>query len=324
MTQGAASVRPNRAAVGVAALALALVLVRVSAQTPSQQQQPVFRSGIDVVPITVTVTDQKGMPVTGLTQEDFKVVEDGKPREIVGFYPQTLVAGTAPPPAPKVGRRDNRLEPATRRTFLIVLGNGRIQEPTKALDGAIAFVRDRLLPQDAVAVMAFHRVTTFTTDHEAIAEVLTRYKKEHERIWWDTTQYFVRTRTPIVDRRPIERLNIEKDLGLPPRGGPPLPSDMLARIDRVLFDGVVPKAQLRNSADLLLGMDLATPTGDRAYRRQYVFSELLNWLQALGLSLTDTLVQSAPLKLFAGIEHLRFMDGEASRVPGRRASRDQR
>ncbi len=170
-------------------LLLASVLVRLDAQTQPQQQTPIFRSGIDVVPITVTVTDQKGMPVTGLTQKDFRIIEDGKPREIVGFYPQTLVAGSAPPPAPRVGRRDNRLEPATRRTFLIVPAFGRIQEPTKALDGAIAFVRERLLPQDAVALMAFHRVTAFTTDHEAIVQVLARYKKEHERIWWDIRQY---------------------------------------------------------------------------------------------------------------------------------------
>ena len=90
-----------------------------------------------------------------------------------------------------VGRRRNQLEPATRRTFLIVPAFGRVQEPTKALDGAIAFVREHLLPQDAVAVIAFHRVTTFTTDHEAIAQVLTRYKKEHERIWWDAVRYFM-------------------------------------------------------------------------------------------------------------------------------------
>lgn len=293
------------------ALAAALVVVSLQAQQSRQPtpQIPIFRSGIDVVPITVTVTDQKGVPVTGLTQKDFRILEDGKAREIVGFYPQTLVAGNAPPPVVDVGRRTNRLEPATRRTFLIVPAFGRIQEPTKALDGAIAFVREHLLPQDAVAVMAFHRVTTFTTDHEAIAQVLTRYKKEHERIWWDAVRYFSRTRTPYRVRA-IERLPIERDLGLPLHGGPPLPADMLADIDRVLFEGVLPKSSLRNVSDLLLGMDLAAPTGDRSYNRQYVFQELLYWVQGLGLSLTDTVLQSGPLKLFAGIEHLRFMDGD--------------
>jgi hypothetical protein len=306
LTEGSASVRFCRAAAAVAALAS--VLVRLDAQAQPQQQTPVFRSGIDVVPITVTVTDQRGKPVTGLTQKDFRILEDGKAREIVGFYPQTLIAGNAPPPVVNVGRHSNRLEPATRRTFLLVLGRGRIQEPTKALDGAIAFVREHLLPQDAVAVFAFHRMTAFTTDHEAIAQVLTRYKKEHERLWWDIGQYFVRTRTPYTVRQ--VRLPIEDDLGLPEHGGPPLPVNMLADIDRALFEGVLPKASLRTASDVLLGMDLAAPTGDRSYKRQYVFSELLYWLQGLGLSLSNTVLQSNPLKLFAGIEHLRFLDGD--------------
>jgi hypothetical protein len=306
LTEGSANVRSCRVAVAVGALAS--VLVHLDAQTQPQQQTPIFRSGIDVVPITVTVTDQKGLPVTGLTQKDFRVVEDDKPREIVGFYPQTLVAGSAPPPVVDVGRRRNQLEPATRRTFLIVPAFGRIQEPTKALDGAIAFVRERLLPQDAVAVMAFHRVTTFTTDHEAIAQVLTRYKKEHERIWWDVVSYFSRTRLPYNMRR--LRLPIERDLMLPVHGGPPLPADMLADIDRALFEGVLPKSSLRDSADLLLGMDQAAPVGDRSYKRQYVFQELLYWVQSLGVSMTEAMLTSPPLKLFAGIEHLRFMDGE--------------
>src|SRR6187200_374112 len=88
------------------ALAAALVVVPLQAQQSRQPtpQIPIFRSGIDVVPITVTVTDQKGVPVTGLTQKDFRILEDGKAREIVGFYPQTLVAGNAPPPVVDVGR----------------------------------------------------------------------------------------------------------------------------------------------------------------------------------------------------------------------------
>ena len=309
---------PCRVTVVVSALAVGVVRLASpsaiatgqQAPPPAQQrpQTPVFRGGIDVVPITVTVTDRKGMPINGLTQKDFRVIENGSPREIVGFFPQTLQPGEPSPPVVQIGRaHDARLEPATRRMFLIVLAYGRIQEPAKAIDGAIAFVRKRLLPQDAVAVLAFHRVTTFTTDHDAIANVLARYKKEHERLLGDIRQFFVMTRNPYRVRA---RLAIEVDLDLPVHGGPELPEAIQADIDRSLFNGILPASALRNSAELLLGMDLASPGGDRSYKRQYVFAELLKELQGLGLTLLDAVLQSSPLKLFAGIEHLRFMDGE--------------
>src|SRR5688572_28075213 len=131
---------PCRVTVVVSALAVGVVrLASLSASATGQQppppaqqqpQTPVFRGGIDVVPLTVTVTDQRGMPVNGLTQKDFRVIENGSPREIVGFFPQTLQPGEPSPPVVQIGRaRDARLEPATRRMFLIVLAYGRIQEP---------------------------------------------------------------------------------------------------------------------------------------------------------------------------------------------------
>jgi Ca-activated chloride channel family protein len=40
-------------------------------------QSPTFKSGVDLVPLTVTVTDTTGRYVTGLTGTDFTVFEDG-------------------------------------------------------------------------------------------------------------------------------------------------------------------------------------------------------------------------------------------------------
>jgi VWFA-related protein len=282
---------------------------------PRQQQQvpppdpqiPIFRSGTDVVPITVQVIDQKGVPVTDLTQKDFRIYEDDRLREIVGFYPQMMAPGPVVPPALVWDQRNSaRLSATTRRTFLLVLGYGRIQHPTKALDGAMKFVRTMLLPQDAVAVIAFNRATAFTTDHEAIAQVLERFKKEHERLFWEVREHYFRTRVPYRLRTPLD---IEADLGLN-GGGTTLPAKILDDIDRSLFEGVLPKAALHSTADVLLGMDLAPPTGQKHWQHQYQFEELLNALQALGLTLSDAVMQSSPLKLFAGIEHLRYMDGE--------------
>jgi Ca-activated chloride channel homolog len=49
---------------------------------PVAQQVPVFRGGIDLVNLGVTVTDRKGQLVADLTADDLEIVEDGKKQEI--------------------------------------------------------------------------------------------------------------------------------------------------------------------------------------------------------------------------------------------------
>jgi len=48
-------------------------------------QSPIFKSGIDIVPLTVTVTDRVGKYVTGLTRSNFKVFEDGVEQPLAFF-----------------------------------------------------------------------------------------------------------------------------------------------------------------------------------------------------------------------------------------------
>ena len=49
------------------------------------QQAPVFKSSVNIVPVYATVTDAKGAYRAGLTRDDFVVLDDGKPQEIVSF-----------------------------------------------------------------------------------------------------------------------------------------------------------------------------------------------------------------------------------------------
>ena len=49
------------------------------------QQVPVFRTGVDLVNLGVTVVDRKGQLVTGLKAEDFEVFEDGQ-RQTVRYF----------------------------------------------------------------------------------------------------------------------------------------------------------------------------------------------------------------------------------------------
>lgn len=44
-----------------------------------------FTAGIDLVEVYATVTDREGRPVAGLERADFRVLEDGQPREVTVF-----------------------------------------------------------------------------------------------------------------------------------------------------------------------------------------------------------------------------------------------
>ena len=62
--------------IGAAAAALTAVPL------PAQQT---FRTGVDLVHFAVVVTDKHGAPVTGLTPDDFELLEDGKRQSITYF-----------------------------------------------------------------------------------------------------------------------------------------------------------------------------------------------------------------------------------------------
>jgi VWFA-related protein len=169
----------------LAALALAshpALSARDGQQPP--QQVPVFRAAVTLVPIDVRVLDNKTeKPVTDLTREDFTIIEDGVKQEVRHLSLQTFLSD-APAPGAKLKLKEEAIsfEPQTNRIFLIVLGRGKLTEPSKSLDALLRFVRERLLPSDQVAVFAYNRATTFTTDHEQIARVIERFTKEHEQI----------------------------------------------------------------------------------------------------------------------------------------------
>ena len=272
----------------------------VSAQAPPPQQTPVFRSTITVVPLAVTVLNRRGEPVTDLTQADFTIIENKKKCDIVNFFLQRYEPGPVPPAPTVLNRvRDDSIRPQTRRTFLIVLGYGRIQEPTKALDGAIDLVRTRLLPQDAVGIMAFHRATNFTTDHDAIVKILERYKKEHEKLVFDINEWVLFASSPYSP------------------GHAPIPERFYNRADDVFLgpaaaDGTRPPSPitLRRVVDMLLGMDRAVPVVEKPWQRQDRFADLMGDSKDYGVELSDAALRNSRLKLVAGIEYMRDLDGD--------------
>ena len=55
------------------------------AQAPVRRENGLFRSGIEITGITVTVRDSQGRLVTGLGPEAFEVYEDGYPQKVTQF-----------------------------------------------------------------------------------------------------------------------------------------------------------------------------------------------------------------------------------------------
>jgi len=158
----------------------------LSADQSGRSGQVQFRAGVTMVPLDVRVLDLHGQPVTDLTREDFTIFEDDEPQAIEEFLRAELSADpagvTAPLSAGRLSVTAGQMSPQNRRVFLVVLGRGRQTGPVRIFEALARFVRDRLLPQDQIAVVGYNRATDFTTDHESVAGLLERYEKTHTEI----------------------------------------------------------------------------------------------------------------------------------------------
>jgi VWFA-related protein len=153
----------------------------------AQQKPPAFRSGVVLVPVDVRVLDAEGRPVPGLSADDFVVMENGVRQKISHFHAYTLEpdpeGGADPALRERPATSPTDIVPPKGRVFLVVLGRGRQNDPSKGPEAVARFIRQQLLPQDRVAVLAWwKRATDFTPDHEKVAQVIDRFKVAHEAI----------------------------------------------------------------------------------------------------------------------------------------------
>jgi VWFA-related protein len=295
---------------GSCAAVLALAVLSAQApQTPQTQQTPVFRGRTTVVPIDIRVLDRNGKPVTDLTAADFTVLEDGVRQDVEYFSTQPLTpvepdpeATVRPTTAPSAS-----LAPKNRRLFLIYLGRGRLQEPSKGLDATLRFVRERLLPQDQVAVMAWNRATDFTTDKATAANVIERFRAAHERIDTELRLHFsglfglyAGREVPAFIQKLIDDV-FDPSTGAATRQVVPghtmqrAEADARRAAESVLNQSSIEAFRMFGGTDARMADGLFDPTLNMSFDDYIVLNR--QTMQDVG-------------NLYAGIDYLRFIDGE--------------
>ena len=281
-----------------AALCILIALTPARQVVGQQQTPPTFRAATLVVPVDVRIVDRAGKPVTDLRREDFTILENGVPQDIAHFSTESFGAPGSPAAVASASQPGRLIPAPSHRVFLIVLGRGRLQVPARGVDGLIHFMKERLRPDDRVAVLAYDRATQFTTDHASTVALLERFKRIHERI-----ETRLRTRegglTGIYGSReplPVVRADIDEIFG----GPKPLPTR------RVVPGEIVGAADIereqRRVTDLLLGTSAFDVSGAAEVERLGVS------LEEYTLATVQTMQDVT--KLYSAVDYLRFVEGE--------------
>ena len=180
--------KPHLQAAIATLVALRLVAQTV-AQTPALPQSAdpssVLRVTTRLVQVSVIVTGKKSEPVTGLTKDDFVVLDRGKPQQIQFFAEEA--SGVLPPqkdqkPLPanvfsnKLEHRSNA--PTAVSVILLDLLNTKFQDQVYARNQLIKFLQ-QLKPTDRVALYALGRELRILHDFTADASSLLRTLDKH-------------------------------------------------------------------------------------------------------------------------------------------------
>ena len=185
--------------VRAALLAAGLAATTLAAQTQPQVQPPIFRAGVDVVQLEVSVLDQNRKPVRGLTTKDFAVFENGDAQVVVDVQEFVLDSRAPEPVWARAVSADVTTNSLTDRRLIAIvmddrrccwaatpLPNGdRLSDPAAirtAIDTA-RYLVGNLGPRD-MATVALTRdaipVLPFTSDRDDLYAAIARFSPMSE------------------------------------------------------------------------------------------------------------------------------------------------
>jgi VWFA-related protein len=148
-----------------------------SAMLAQAPQQPVFRSGVDLVTVDVTVVDDGGRQVEDLTADQFEIKVDGTPRRVVRavYVPYKVTASRAASVAGLAPYVSSNEEADPGRLMLIAVDQRHIRrvEGLAALRAAASFI-DQLDRSDRVAAAPLDHIgpVEFTNRHASVKAYL--------------------------------------------------------------------------------------------------------------------------------------------------------
>ena len=196
---------------------LVVLAAHTAAQSPQSQSpdpQTIFRTGVDLVRLDVSVLDRNRQPIHGLRAEDFTVLENGQPQPVVAF---AAVDIPSPPPVAAGWTREVGSDVATnqldlRRIVVILMDDGMSAPDDGAPKTARLIARgvvERLGPSDLAAVVFTFsgKPQNFTSDRRQLIAAVDSF-----------TPKAITVAMPMTAAAPNGRPG---PLG-PPRGGPPL------------------------------------------------------------------------------------------------------
>ncbi len=168
------------------------------AQTP--QADPIFKTGVNLVVVDVTVLDKAGKEISNLKKEDFIILEDNKPQTLNVFEFQKLAPTgaenpeQAPPPSIKkdVDKNAGRQQQITAtpgkiqyqdRRLLVMLfdfSDMAVQEQIRTRDSALDFIKNKMSKADLVSVMTnttqLNVVQDFTADKDILTQTINKFQ----------------------------------------------------------------------------------------------------------------------------------------------------
>lgn len=143
---------------------------RAASPQTATPQRPVFRSGVQLVTLDVSVVDGAGKPIQGLGPEDFELEVDGARRRVVSAqFVRTGRSQDAPPIRSEHFTTNEDVTPG--RVMLVAVDQMHIRrvEGRAALQAAAAFI-DTLDRDDKVAAVPLTHggAINFTTEHAVV------------------------------------------------------------------------------------------------------------------------------------------------------------
>jgi VWFA-related protein len=123
----------------------------------SADQPPTFSRQVEAVTVDVVVVDKKGNPVTGLTKDDFTLLDEGQPQTLLNFDVVTVEEQQAVQAnAPACGFATNTAPRLPGRTFVVVFDNLNLTplNAQRAKGAVLALLEKGLRPGDRVMLAA--------------------------------------------------------------------------------------------------------------------------------------------------------------------------